>query len=81
MIEAMLTDILGIGVILVLLRMNHTLGGLAKSIKHFAGIIEDHEIRLRSVERSIPVIIEKTETHFHVEHERPGDQSTGRTAS
>lgn len=55
MIEAMLSDVLGIGIILVLLRMNHTIGGLAKSIKHFAGVIEDHEERIRHAERHIPM--------------------------
>lgn len=55
MIEAMLTDILGIGIILVLLRMNYTIGSLAKSIKHFAGVIEDHEERIRHAERHIPM--------------------------
>lgn len=44
------TQAIGISVVVVLLRMNHTLGQLVAGLKHVSDVIEDHEIRLRAVE-------------------------------
>lgn len=75
MISAILTDIMGLGIIIVLLRMNHTIGGLGQSLLHFGKSVDDHEARLRIREASPPpatVIVEKES------HVQPGDSEPRR---
>ena len=61
LVAGIFTDVMGIGIIIVLLRMNHTLGKLSQGLIHFGRTVEDHETRLRAVE------IRPTSVHMHRE--------------
>jgi len=60
-LQSVLTDIMGIGIIVVLLRMNHTLGKLSEGLTHFGRTVNDHEQRIRKVESHKGVSVEPNE--------------------